>query len=81
MVTAGEAHADPVSNYADHAAYAVCGTLDEVPNFPGILGVLSGVQEDSGFSPYQAGQVVGMAVRDYCPRHLPLLQQFVAVYS
>jgi hypothetical protein len=81
LLLAPPAHADPVSNYAAIVAPAVCTTLDTYPTVAGVTGVLAGVVEDSGFSYYDAGQIVATAVIDECPRHLPLLQKFIAVYA
>lgn len=75
------AGADPDVNYAVVSAPAVCGVLDDYPTFSGIEGVLAGVMRDSGFTAYQAGQVVYLAVEETCPRHLPLLDRFAATYA
>jgi hypothetical protein len=81
LLFAPPAKADPVSNYTAIAAPAVCGTLDAYPTVAGVTGVLEGVVQDSGFGYYDAGLVVAAAVINECPRHLPLLQRFIAVYG
>lgn len=81
IMAAPAAHAGPVEDYTTFAAPIVCQVLDEYPSVAGVTGVVQAVMSDSGFSPYDAGTVVGVAVRDYCPRHITELQQFIAVYS
>lgn len=78
---ASPAHADPVSNYAEISAGPICSTLDSYPSLAGVSGVAAAIEEDAGFSAYDAGRVIAMAVIDYCPRHLGLLRQYVAVYA
>jgi hypothetical protein len=79
------ATADPSSqsvvNYAQSVAPAVCYTLDDSPTLPGVSGVLTGVQNDSGFTGRDAAWVVVYAVTTKCSRHLALLQRFVATYA
>lgn len=81
LVTAPDAHADPLSDYTVLAATAVCSTLDDHPTVPGVTGVITGVMDDSGFTAYDSGEVVARAVIGWCPRHVPLLQRFVSVYA
>jgi len=81
MIQAGAAHADPVDSYTITAGPTVCEVLDEYPSLAGVTGVVQGVINDSGFTPYQAGTVVAEAVIIYCPQHLPLLHRYVAVYG
>lgn len=57
----------------------VCDVLDAHPSIPGVLGVAHGIQEDSGFTAFQAGEVIGLAVVEICPRHVGLIQRFAAV--
>jgi len=81
MVQAGAAHATPVDTYTITAGPTVCEVLDEYPSLAGVSGVVQGVINDSGFTPYQAGTVVAEAVIIFCPAHLPLLHRYVAVYG
>jgi hypothetical protein len=72
---------DSVIDYAvTYGEGAICPVLDEHHTVNGVLGVLIGIKKD-GFSNFEAGQIVGMSVSEYCPRNEPLLQQFVAVYG
>jgi hypothetical protein len=77
------AHADPVSDYARVAAPAVCATLDRYPTLAGVLGVGEGIVYDTGgrFGYYEAGEIIGWSVFSVCPRHIALLQRFIAVYG
>jgi hypothetical protein len=72
---APKAHADPddvTYAYANTWAPAVCETLDAYPSYAGVEGVVLGIHED-GLSYFQAGQVIGLAVVNLCPRHLGLV--------
>jgi hypothetical protein len=76
------AHADPgispnVAIYAAKSGTAVCDTLDDYPTILGVAGVSEGIMQDGGFTGYQAGQIVAIAVESNCPRFLPLLREFV----
>lgn len=81
FILAGGAKADPQSNYAAINAGPICETLDDYPTIAGVTGVLQGVMDDSGFSPYDAGRTIATAVVGWCPRNLPVLERFVAVYG
>ena len=78
-------HAEPsdakVVNYAASVATAVCGTLADFPTLPGVQGVLQGVKQDSGFTDYETGEAVAIAVKLGCPRFIPLLQRFADTYA
>ena len=69
-----------VQVYADRYAGAVCNVLDEYPTFDGIIGIGTAIVED-GFTPRQAGQVMGIAVLEVCPRHTGLMNDFVNYYA
>lgn len=78
------AHAEPVSpaviDYATKYDYAVCGVLDEHPTISGLKGILAAVMDD-GFTAYESGQIVAMAVTLACPEYQPTLDRFVAIYG
>lgn len=78
-----KAKADPDPTYAYAAVMGgiACDVLDEHPSIAGVLGVAQGIEEDAGFTAEQAGRVIGYAVADICPRHMPLIRRFVAVYA
>jgi hypothetical protein len=84
VLAAAPAKADVSDSVIDYAVTygegAICPVLDEHHTVNGVLGVLIGVKKD-GFSNFEAGQIVGLSVSEYCPRNEPLLQQFVAVYG
>jgi len=73
-------HADPITPsvavYAAQNAPAVCSTLADFPSIPGLEGVMDAIVTD-GFTGYQAGQIVALAVQARCPRFEPLLEEFV----
>jgi len=86
VVFAASAKADPnvsddVIDYAvRYGAGAVCPVLSEHHTVNGVMGVLLAIRDD-GFSDYEAGQIVGLSVAEYCPANQPLLDRFVAVYG
>ena len=60
---------------ADGMQIAVCMTLDDYPTISGVTGVLKGLIEE-GYSPEDAGFVIGRAVRDVCPEHMDLVMRY-----
>lgn len=84
LLSSGEAKADPISpevvSYTAHYGGAVCEVLSEHPSNSGILGVMLAI-EDDGLTPMQAGQVIALSVSEICPRHIPLIQAFIAHYG
>lgn len=56
----------------------VCDVLDQYPTVSGVAGVADGITEESGFTPFEAGEVIGLAVTDTCPRHMGLIRRFIA---
>ncbi|SRX93594.1 hypothetical protein MSP7336_01833 [Mycobacterium shimoidei] len=78
---AGSAKADPAEDFATAYAADVCIVLDDHPTIPGLTGVLQAVQETGGLTARQAGQAVALSVINVCPRHIPLLRRYVAMYA
>lgn len=70
-----------VRRYAAGAAPAICAQLDAAPTVTGVRDVLAWIEKDSGFGDFEAGETIALAVQEDCPRFLPLLQRFVAVYG
>lgn len=70
------AHADPIRNYATDADAALCAALDDNPTIAGVGNVIKNIKTASGFTDFQAGATLFVAVVDSCPRYLPLLQQY-----
>jgi len=82
---AAPANAEPdpsveVLEYAAKAEGAVCRTISKYPTIFGVRGILDAI-EDEGFTPYEAGEIVALAVTDSCPQFVPVLEKFVAVYG
>lgn len=67
-----------VIDYAVTAAGAVCTIIGRYPNLHGVVGVMQGLAEDSGFSDEQVGEVVTLSVLAECPEHVGLLQRVPA---
>ena len=68
---------DYVSLYGEGA---VCPVISKHYTTSGLLGVLTAIRDD-GFSDYEAGQIVGISVSEYCPENYPLLEAFMARYG
>lgn len=84
IVFAASAKADPDSDVAAWTAEygpAVCLNLDDHNSLAGVYGTGLGIMDYGGMSAEQAGQVMAMSVYRICPRHIPLLERFVAVYG
>jgi hypothetical protein len=77
------AHADGVLSDVEYAyvvvygAAAVCPTLDDHPSKAGVFGIAEGIMDD-GFDVDSAADIINASVREYCPRHWPLLQRIGA---
>jgi hypothetical protein len=80
IVAAVPAKADPSGASVAYAAVygqAVCSTLDDYPNYSGIVGIAQAIVDD-GLSYRQAGEVIAVSVIELCPRHLGLIKSFAA---
>jgi hypothetical protein len=66
--------------YAAVFGDAVCSTLDRWPSFDGILGIGQAIVKD-GLTIAQAGEVIELSVHEICPRHLGLMDRFIATYA
>lgn len=82
VVYAASARADTATADAWAAEYgpAACDVLDAAPTLRTLTGVLA-ADVGMGATPVQAGEDVATAVWQLCPRHVPLLHSFVAIYG
>lgn len=82
VVYAASAHADNTTARAWAAEWgpAVCDTLDTYPSIGGVAGSIQAI-EDQGATAEVAGERLAYSVSLVCPRHLPLLRQFVAAFG
>ncbi len=82
------AHAEPAPAptlsagdvFAREHGVDLCVALDAHPTVPGVLGILSALN-DYGLSASESGVALASSVVTVCPIHRPLLRQFVATYS
>lgn len=85
LSSAPHAKADDLSpaliDYTITYGPVACNVLDEHPTVGGLQGVMNGVMEHGGWSAYESGQIVGLAVYEFCPEYSPLLDRFVARYG
>lgn len=65
----GKAHADPetVNDYAFRNATVICALLGQDHSDAGIEAVVA-ILEAHGVTPYQSGMVIGLAVKNVCPK-------------
>ena len=85
LASAPHAKADSPSpyviDYAIENGDVACSVLDEYPSVGGLIGLMQGIAEHGNMTPYEAGQVAGLAVYEYCPRYIPLLDRFTGMYA
>lgn len=81
-VTAPQAHATPSSDlYAAQNGPRICSVLDAYPTFEGLMGIADAIHTNDGFTYRAAGEIEGLAIITFCPRHLPLLKSFINAYT
>lgn len=61
-------------------AVAVCGALDESPSVGTVVGLGLGLG-DQGYSGYDAGQIIAIAVMQRCPEYEPVLRRFSELFA
>lgn len=65
---------------ADAVHIQICMTLDDYPNISGVTGVLNGLI-DAGYTPRQAGYLMGQSVVLVCPEHRALVLRYANAMS
>ena len=65
----------PAANAATNSE--VCRALDKVPS----VMLVALAMQDSGLTDQQIGEQIASSVMYTCPRHLPLLEQFIVTYG
>jgi len=83
LLMAPVVRASPSPDAVDYAlAYeeAICGAILVNPTPAGVVAAAALIQRD-GWSGYQAGEILVMAVTDACPNQLELLQRFANRYA
>jgi hypothetical protein len=65
---------------ADSVDDAICSVLAEYPSVDGVLGIGLALK-DEGYSGYDAGRAIGVAVYGTCPEFIPLVKRFIAIYG
>jgi hypothetical protein len=79
-IGASYAKADtPAEQYAAQYGGVVCAVLDDYPSGSGVWGIVQAIVGEGYLSYFEAGQVVGMSVSNFCPEHQPSLDEFVAM--
>lgn len=64
-----EAKADTVNDYAFRNATALCALLSQDDSDAGIDTIIT-ILKSHGVTDYQAGEVLGLAVKNVCPRYI-----------
>jgi hypothetical protein len=79
VTLAAPAHADPslesLKVYAAAIAPSVCLTISRHGQ-DGIIATAAAIEGETGWSEFQAGEVIGIAVWAYCPQLGPVLKEF-----
>jgi len=79
MTLAAPAHADPsiesLRGYALAIAPSVCLTVGRHGQ-EGIIATADAIESETGWTEYEAGEVIGIAVYSSCPQFVPVLKQF-----
>lgn len=71
---------DQITDYTSLNGPLACEVLDDYNSVSGLIGLMQGIAED-GWTPYEAGQIAALSVFTYCPRHIDLLDRFIALYG
>lgn len=58
----------------------VCSVLDDYPNNSGVLGIGLALA-DEGYTGYEAGEIISLAVINVCPEYVPLMMAFADRYG
>ncbi len=69
-----------VTSYAMTAGPDMCSVLDDHPTLAGVQSVLQGIEERTGFTPFQAGEALWLGVAYHCPHHTRLLTRYSATW-
>ena len=65
---------------ADPYDQVVCSVLDDYPNNSGVLGIGMALA-DEGYTGYEAGEIISLAVINVCPEYIPLMMAFADRYG
>lgn len=81
LMIAAPAKADIADGVSAEYAPAVCSVLDDGnASVEGIMGIGLALM-GQGWTPREAGEIVGWSVVHQCPRYIPILRAFVARYG
>lgn len=80
IMFAAPARADVAESDVLYYAGVVCTSLTDHPSIAGIL-TIGKALTGQGYTAEQAGELIASAVINVCPQHLPLLTQFINVFS
>lgn len=85
LITAGtfvasEAHADVTQRDVAKYAVQICGALDESNSLATVFTIVLALG-DQGYSGYDSGRLVAMAVSSRCPEYEPTLYRFVETFA
>lgn len=58
--------------YAD----AVCTVLQDHPTYSGLIGIGQALNEDYGYTTFDAGQIIAWSVFNECQQFIPLIRAF-----
>ena len=79
-IVAAPGRADVTQRDVAIYAVAVCGALDDDPSVATVVGLGLGLGSE-GYSGYDAGQIIALAVMSRCPEYEPVLRRFAEIFA
>jgi hypothetical protein len=79
-IVAAPGKADITPNDVSIYAVAVCGALDDEASVATVVGLGLALGSE-GYSGYDAGQIIALAVMTRCPEYEPVLRRFAEIFA
>ena len=79
-IVAAPGKADVTAKDVAIYAVAVCGALDDDPSVATVVGLGLALGSE-GYSGYDAGQIIALAVMARCPEYEPVLMRFAEIFA
>ena len=79
-IVAAPGKADVTANDVAVYAVAVCGALDDDPSVATVVGLGLALGSE-GYSGYDSGTIIGLAVMQRCPEYEPVLRRFAEIFA
>ena len=79
-IVAAPGRADVTANDVAVYAVGVCGALDDEASVATVVGLGLALGSE-GYSGYDAGQIIALAVMTRCPEYEPVLRRFAEIFA